>query len=1176
MRKGKIILLGIAMIMCMLAGTDVLYAQKGPMVTVNMQNVSVRDVLKSIEESTDYAFFYNNADFDAKAVVSVSADNQSVESVITGILPGFTCKFENKKIILVKDHTAAPASQLVKKDGPYEITGTILDSTGEPLIGASALVMHNGKSCGGIADLDGNFTITLPSAPTADEKIVFSYIGYVDEVRTIGSQAKFVITLKDDTELLSESVVVGYGTQKKVNLTGAVAAVSSDELKDRPVASVGQALQGVIPNLNITQSSGRPGAGSDYNIRGITSPNGGSPLILVDGVETYLERINSNDIESISVLMDASSAAIYGARGASGVILVTTKSGKADSAPKVTADARFSVSANTASTDFETRGYYHAKIVDMFNMARSGVTYSNYTDEDYQRLYERRNDVVENPERPWVVTEMRDGKQAYVYLANFDWYNWMFDESRPTQDYNVNISGGGKNVTYLVSGRYYNQEGIFRQGPDNYDSFNARAKIDIKIKPWLKLSSNTKFFRGKYFYRNNDFHGVYLHAISSLVPVNPDGTAVFKNVVMKNNGIMNGLSADFHKGKRWNRDKTTEFTTSWALTADITKNFKFVADFSYKFGYLRNENRVTNVQYSAYPGEILTESSSYPDRLQEVVYEQNNYVANGFFAYDNTWNDAHHFAATAGVNYEARRYKDLKVRRTGLLTEELTDFNLAKGNIDILNGGVSEFALAGLFYRFTYDYKSRYLIEMNGRYDGSSRFLEGHRWGFFPSVSAAWRISEEPWMAEVKDVVSNLKLRASYGSLGNQNIGYYDYYQGVNTNGKLSYSLNGSSKADYAYVDAPTSTGTWETIETKNIGLDLGLWQDRLTFTGNAYIRDTKGILTRGRPLPSIYGASEPKVNANDLRNVGWELQLQYKNSFNIGSQRFDYSLGASLADYTAWYTRCDNPSGLIDEPYVGKKYGEIWGYRIDGLFDNDKDAADYAAKVDMSTIMRHDYGATGPNSSGVRGGDMKYRDLNDDKTINGGAGTLTDHGDMEIIGNSTPRYSYSFNGSFNFFGFDFYIFFQGIGRQELYPAADKEANPLFWGSYGRPYISFIPKDFMKNVWTEDNKDAYFPRVMGYTAHNGSLTNVNDRYLQNIAYLRLKNLTVGYTLPDKWMSKVGISKLRVYFSGENLWYASPLKKINKYIDPEVLRMGGSAGEAYSMCKTFSFGLTLEF
>ncbi|MDE5890303.1 MAG: SusC/RagA family TonB-linked outer membrane protein, partial [Bacteroidales bacterium] len=674
-----------------------------------------------------------------------------------------------------------------------------------------AMMRYKGKLYGGIADLDGKFSLMLPEPPSESASITFSFVGFVDEIVPVGNRSWFEIVMKDDSELLAESVVVGYGVQKKVNLTGAVSAVSEEALKDRPVASVGQALQGVVPNLNITQSSGRPGAGSNYNIRGNTSPNGGAPLILVDGVETYLERINSNDIESISVLKDASSAAIYGARGAFGVILVTTKSGKFDAAPKVSASARFSLSDNTSSTDYETRGYYSAYIADLFMSTKGGAPYTNYTAYDYQRLWERRNDKVENPERPWVVTEMRDGRLSYVYLANFDWYNYMFDDSRPTQDYNVNVTGGSKNVSYMVSGRYYRQEGIFRVAPDNYDSFNARAKLDIKLRPWLKLSSNTKFFNGTYFYHGNNYRRATLHALACFVPQNPDGTAVSHTVLTNSSAhyIMDGYSAMLLKGKQWGKQRTTEVTTSWALKADITKKLSLNADFSYKFGYLRNGYRDATVEYSMYPGETATEAlSSYRDRLSDTVYEQNNYVANAYIAYDNTWKNAHHFTGTAGFNYEMRYYKDLSARRNDLISEGLSDFNLATGDIDVLTGGVSEYALAGAFYRFTYDYKSRYLFEVNGRYDGSSRFLKGHRWGFFPSVSAAYRISEEPFMEPVKSVMNNAKVRLSYGSLGNQNIGYYDYYQTVSTKGTMGYSFDGQTLAGHAVSSDPVASGT--------------------------------------------------------------------------------------------------------------------------------------------------------------------------------------------------------------------------------------------------------------------------------------------------------------------------------------------------------------------------------
>lgn len=1175
MRRGKLIVLGITLL-CMLCGSVPIYAQSGPLVTVKMQDATVRDVLKSIEKSTDFAFFYNDADFNAKELVSVDFENSPVETVISHILPGFRCKFENKKIILVRTVPAGSRDNGQGAGTGYEISGIIMDSNGEPLAGASAMLRCNGKLYGEIADMEGKFRIVLPVEPPVSTNITFSFVGFADKTMQIGNRAFFDIVLQDDSELLAESVVVGYGVQKKVNLTGAVAAISEEALRDRPVANVGQALQGVIPNLNVTQTSGRPGASSSYNIRGNTSPNGGSPLILVDGVETYLERINSNDIESISVLKDASSAAIYGARGAFGVILVTTKSGKYDTAPRVSASARFSFSGNTASTDFETRGYYSAYIADLFMATKGGVPYTNYTAYDYQRLWERRNDKVENPERPWVVTEMRNGKLSYVYLANFDWYNYMFDESRPTQDYNVNVTGGSKNVSYMISGRYYRQEGIFRVGPDNYDSFNARAKVEVRIRPWLRLSSNTKFFNGTYFYHGNEYRKATLHALASFVPVNPDGTAVSHTSLTNSSShyIMDGYSAMLLKGKQWGRQRTTEVTSSWALKADITKKLSLNADFSYKFGYLRNGYRDATVEYSQYPGEILTESlSSYRDRLSDTVYEQNNYVANAYLAYENTWKDAHHFTGTAGFNYEARHYKDLSVRRNDLISEELSDFNLATGEVSTLTGGVDEYALAGLFYRFTYDYRSRYLIEMNGRYDGSSRFLKGHRWGFFPSVSAAWRLSEEPFMRAAKEVMNNAKIRLSYGSLGNQNIGYYDYYQTVDTKGTMKYTFDGQSLAGHAVVDDPVSSGTWETVITKNIGLDLGFWKDRLTFTGDIYIRDTKGILTIGRQLPSIYGATEPKVNANDIRTKGWELQIEWKDSFMIGNHRFDYNIGGNLADYTAKYTKADNPSGIISEPYKGKKLGEIWGFRVGGLFASDGEAAEYASMVDMSQVCKDYYESVGEYGRGVRGGDMKYLDLDGDNVLTFGSSTLENSGDREVIGNSQPRYIYGFHAGFNFFGFDFSIFFQGIGHQDWYPGND---NQRFWGPYSRPYTSFVGKDFMADVWSETNMDAYFPRARGYSALSaGSLYYTNDRYLQNLAYLRLKNLTIGYTVPQKALAKAGISNLRVYFSGENLWYTSPLH--SKYVDPEFLAVASDKnGNTYSFYKTFSFGVTLDF
>lgn len=1142
-------------------------------VTIDLKDVPIQQVLKSIEENTGCVFFFNNADVDVTRIVSVYRSQTSIQDVVAEILPGVVCRVDGKRIVLVKPK---PASSSPSGKQAVQIGGTVVDPTGEPLVGASVLVQMDGKAYGAMVEADGRFVLDLPFQPEG-ENIVFSFVGFKDQSLPIGTRRHFEIVMQDDSELLSESVVVGYGVQKKVNLTGAVAAVDAQELQDRPVSSVGQALQGVVPNLNITQNSGQPGASSTYNIRGNTSPNGGAPLILVDGVETSLERINSNDIESISVLKDAASAAIYGARGAFGVILVTTKSGQFDAAPKITADARFSFSKSTTSTDYENRGYYHVYIADLFNSTTLGVPYTSYTEYDKQRLWERRNDVVENPARPWVLTEMRNGRLSYVYLANFDWYDYMYDETRPTQDYNLSVSGGSKTLSYMISGRYYHQDGMFRVRPDSYDALNARAKLELKIRPWLKLSNNTKIFNGQYNNKGNNYRKPTLHALSSFVPVNPDGTAVSHTALTTSSShyIMDGYSAMLQKGVTEGKNRTMEVSTAFVLTADITKQLKFNADFSYKFGYLRNHYRESTVEYSMFPGEILQESvSSYHDYLSDIVYEQNNYATNAWLSYANTWNNAHEFTATAGFNYEARRYKDLSVSRADLLSEELADFNLAVGELEKLTGGISRYALAGAFFRFTYAYRSRYLIETNGRYDGSSRFPAGHKWGFFPSVSAAWRISEEPWMSPAKQVMNNAKIRISYGSLGNQNIGYYDYYQTVDTGGTIAYSFDGISRSSSATVGDPVSTGTWEKVNTFDVGMDLGFLQDRLTFTGDFYIRNTVGILTVGKQLPSLYGATEPKVNANDMRTTGWELQLQWRDGFDLLGHRFDYGIGGSLADYVAKYTRADNPDGLLSSPYVGKNLGEIWGYRIGGLFENDAAAAAYASRVDMSQVCKDYFRADSSDyGRGVRGGDMQYLDLDGDGVITPGTQTLADPGDRVVIGNSQPRFSYGLSANITWFGFDFSIFFQGIGHQDWYPGGD---NQRFWGAYSRPYSSFIGRDFMKDVWTESNKSAYFPRSRGYAALNtayGSLYHANDRYLQNLAYVRLKNLTFGYTFPSKWMEKAKISKLRVYFSGENLWYWSALH--SKYLDPEMA-MAGSTSDVYSWYKTFSFGITLQF
>ena len=1147
-------------------------AQSSPTVSIARTNATVQQVLREIERMTEYTFFYNNGDFDMEKTVSVSAVKRPVTEIVREMLPDCTCKIENRRIILMKAPAVAGGGK------PVSLKGAVKDDKGAPVVGATVLLSDGGQTKGITTSFDGKFAFPAEILST-DATLSVSFIGYTSYQAKIGNRTFFDVVLTSSEQSIDEVVVVGYGVQKKANLTGAVASISQKELQDRPVSSVGRALQGAIPNLNVTLSSGQPGAGASYNIRGNTSPNGGSPLILIDGVETYPERINSNDIESITVLKDAASAAIYGARGAFGVILITTKSGKFNEKAEVSYNGYFSVSSPTTSTDYETRGYYSAKIADLFMLSAQNTPYTSYTESDYQALWERRNDKKENPARPWVITDRRNGQQQYVYLANFDWYNYLYDDSRPTWDHNINIKGGTKALSYMVSGRYYQQKGVNRIEPDMFKSYNFRVKLQAEIKPWLTIASNTKFFQSNYKYYGyedeyNNFRKPTLHALASFVPVNPDGTAVSHTSMTQSSThyLMDGYSAMMQKGKSFGNKKTQEITTTFEATFKLHKNFNVKADFSYTQGYLHNDYRSVNVQYSQYPGEVMTEpEGSFPNKYKEVVWDQNYYVADVYGTYNKTFSEKHNLTLIAGYNYEAKYYRDLTAANDGLLSEDLSDFNLAKGTTNFtLNGGRNEYAIMGWFYRAAYDYKGKYLAEVNGRYDGTSRFPRGKRYGFFPSFSLGWRVSEEAFFDGIRDQFNNLKLRFSYGQLGNQNVGYYDYIRKISI-GSQNY-LFGGDKPTTATISAPVASDlSWERSIHKNLGVDMSFLNNRLAFSADFYIRDTKDMLTAGIALPATYGADSPKMNSADLRTKGYELSLNWRDEFQLLRRPFSYSVTLTFNDYVSNITKFDNPDrSFAKKYYEGMRWGEIWGYRIDGLFASDEEARNYP--VDQTTVNEIINASAGAEK-GLRAGDLKFRDLDDNNVISIGKNTVDDPGDREIIGNSQPRYHYGATLALQWAGIDFSIFFQGIGRQDWYPAANALA---FWGPYARPYATYLPKNFHTQIWSEENPNSYFPRPRGYTALQGTnreLTAVNDRYLQNIGYCRLKNLTVGYTLPRQWTRKALIESLRIYFTGENLFTWSGIR--SDYIDPEMAATNGNL-RLYPWQRTYMFGVDVTF
>ena len=1013
-------------------------------------------------------------------------------------------------------------------------------------------------------------------------------------------------------------MVVGYGTQKKVNLTGAVGVVDGKELAMRPVNSAAQALQGADPSLLLTTGNGSV-EGNEYSvsIRGSVSLNSGSPLILIDGIEGSLGQVNPNDIESVSVLKDASACAIYGAKASAGVVLVNTKSGSAGKA-NITYNGRVSISQNTTSTDFITSSYDYVTLCNEFYEYFKGYGAWTYTDAQIEMMKERRYDVTENPERPWVIPD-ETGTYSYVYLGNFDWYDFLFKRTRPETEHNVSVRGGNDKVRYYVSGRYLYREGLFNNaGEDIYNSFNLRSKVDAKITKWLTYSNSLSFERMLYDYggfweqdgtAGNTSQGIMWNFTQNvgpmLTPWNPDGTVNVYPGYMADatSPIFSGRGGPYTDGRNRNKRTNNYITMTNRFTFDIVKGLKFIADYTYRrrdkiesYRSLPTANAYDNMNRQLYdnpavgiPDGVFTNGSVY-DFYRESRYYQDGHVANAYFAYNGSFND-HNISATLGGNFDDYKGSTLAVTQKGGLSESLSYIGLmtnedGTNNIEKASQSISSYRTLGFFARVNYDWKGRYLVELSGRYDGSSRFPKGHRWGFFPSASAGWRISEEPFFEPLKGWWNMAKIRASYGSLGNQQVSNYYYWDTIRT-GTQSYLLNGSTKSSYAQGTVPVSSDlTWETVVTQNLGVDLGFFSNRLNLTADFYIRDTKNMLTKAMTLPAVYGSAAPKTNAADLRTKGYEITLSWKDGFKLAGKDFTYGVTGSLGDYKTVITKYENPTKLLSDHYVGEVLGDIWGYTTGGLFATDEEAAAYAAVVDDRNANKGVYAGKAPDNI-LMAGDIRYLDIptvdtdgdgipdKGDGIINTGDNTLDNPGDRRIIGNTKPRYIYSFRGDFSWMGIDFSMFWQGVGKVSWMP----NYNCIyFWNTYSYHRPTFIPKNFEEKCWSDeegaDNSNVLFPRRRGRMSSNGNLV-TSDYWIQDASYIRLKNLTVGYTLPLKTKA---VEKVRFYFSGENLWYWSPMKKWTDVVDPEVATSSSSAfGDCtYPYAKTFSFGVDITF
>jgi TonB-linked SusC/RagA family outer membrane protein len=1181
----KIMRISSVILFCVIAGLGLSTAKTAEgqiatkMLSLKIGQGTLVDALDKITREQNITFYYDTNVLKRFNVASAKFKNKPLMEVLQTLLKGTPLDFvEVDKQIVIRVNK----QQLEQADKIQDIIvqGSVKDTLGRGLPGVTVSIKGQPKA-GTATKADGTFALRVP---TVQSTLVFSLVGFRSSEVSLNGRESVSVVLKEDNSSLSEVVVVGYGTQKKENLTGAIAVVSGQDLEGRPSSNLSQLLQGTVPNMGVTFSSGRPGESGKFNIRGVNSISGSAtPLILVDGIEMSVDRVNPHDVESVTVLKDASAAAVYGARASYGVILITTKKGVEGKA-SINYSGKYAFSSSTTSTAFENRGFYSASINDLFYEQYAGKKYTNYTDDDYYQLWIRRNDKTEHPDRPWVTIDQRDGRDTYVYYGNTDWYHHLYNDDRPMYEQSLSLNGRSEKLSYYLSGNLFDQKGIFRVNNDRLKRYNLRSKINYDVTDWISLSNNTAYFKSSYFYPGqsgvaNSFGASNVHALASFVPQNPDGTSVYINSLSPN-GLMDGMNALLNHNGHRNEDQLYEFQSVFEATVKPVRNIEIRANYGFTHTNSQQMNRGVNIPYSRYPGEVIYINTGVGlNRLYEAQVNHWYQAFNAYSTYQNSFSNKHNLKVMAGYNYETKFFKDLKMERQGLLTDLLDDFDLAKGDVMSITGGKNRYALMGVFYRVNYDFDGKYLFEASGRYDGSSRFHRDNRFGFFPSFSAGWRLDEETFFQPLKSAINAFKIRGSYGSLGNQQVGYYDYIQTINTGGNdgtLNYTFADGVKAPSATESAPNASNlTWETVSTANLGVDAGFMRNRLNLIADIYVRDTKDMLTTGKSLPSVYGADAPKQNAADLRTKGWEASLSWKDQLSLAGKPMQYRVTVGLGDNVSKITRFDNPNKSLTDYYVGQSIGDVWGYEIDGYFLTDEEAKNYAVdQTSVNTIIN-----SSANDLGLRAGDLKFVDLNGDNKISLGANTADNPGDRKIIGNSLPRYNYNVSLGTSWNGIDLSVFVQGIGRQNWYPGTDAT---IFWGPYSRPYASFVGSDFLSKVWSPENPNAYFPRPRGYIALNNtnrSLGVANTKYIQNLAYARVKNITAGYTLPQTMTSKISLSRVRIYFSGENLFTLTKLE--NKYIDPEQasaendLNTSTSRARTYPFAKTFSFGLDIS-
>lgn len=1075
--------------------------------------------------------------------------------------------------------TQIPSSITSSQTNVVLAKGKVVDTNGQSIPGAS--VIEVGVTNGVYTDMDGNFALEVRKGA----KIEISCIGY--ETQIVVPSSDMHIVLKTDSQFLDEVVVVGYGTQKKANLTGAVSSVDVGKtLENRPVANVGKALQGAVPGLTILNESGAVNGSPTITIRGVGTLSNSAksdPLIIVDGVAIDdISYLNPNDIQNISVLKDAASTSIYGTRAAFGVILITTKSASTSDRVQVTYNNNFGWQRPTVLPSYsdvpsQTRAFQEVN-------ARIGATpelFGILFNDEYLAKAEA---WLKKHGGPAGYREMVLGDDFDIsntgqgsYYADWDVAGIMFKDWTPQQNHNFAIQGTSGKTSYYLSFGYDKQEGTMRFNPDKLKRWNVTSNITTNPTSWLQLGMRFNFNKKNYNTVYSRGQGSYQYIWRWGSMFGPYGTYQgndFRPIAYQKQAGNSEYINNFTRISGFTKIKIIEGLT---VNADYTYNI-YDTDRNYNQAMVYGLNSWGSV---ASPGYISTTTRKGQTSSRDISYAFNAYVD-----YNKTFAKDHNLHVMIGANAEEGEYRDYTATRMNLLDENLPEFSLATGD-QTATGSHSHWGTAGWFGRINYDYKGIYLLELNGRYDGSSRFPEHTHWAFFPSASAGWRFSQEKWFAPVKSVISDGKIRASFGEIGNEAIGNGMFLSTISkrTDANVYWVGDGSQKvSQYNLPSLVSSDLFWERIQTIDVGADLAFLNNDLRLSFDWYQRTTLDMLAPAASLPAVLGASAPYTNNGTLRTRGWELQIDWNHIFG------DWAVyaSASIGDFKSVITKWDNDTKLLNSKYEGVVWGDIWGFETDRLFtpedftgfDANGKPTGYASGIADQTGIQTGSFVYGP-------GDIKYKDLNGDGVIDGGTGTLDDHGDLKVIGNNQPRYQYSFRLGASWKGLDFDMFFQGVGKRDIWTQSSF-VIPYYRGAdaiYSNQ-MDYWSGTFENGKWNITNADAEHPRLWAGNNGTGKVTGIDrgdknyypqSKFLSHMAYLRLKNLTIGYTLPQHLTRKVYLEKVRFYFSGENL--LELVNKVNGPFDPEINAGDGSAsngvfGRIDPMYRTLSVGVQL--